>query len=145
MEEEEVTVNIHRVKFIRQMEVRVGEAEVKAEELLVLEREVVELAALERGVQEVLARAARWVGAAAWAGLVGLSATLGAFAHLIWWRFDWDTMEPFTFMWTSSLLVAGFGYFVATGRDPSYREAKEGRKAAVFHRLAGRQGLDIAR
>ena len=73
---------------------------VKAEELLVLEREVVELAALERGVQEVLARAARWVGAAAWAGLVGLSATLGAFAHLIWWRFD--TMEPFTFMWTSS-------------------------------------------
>ena len=138
MEEEEVTVNIHGVKFIRQMEVRASEAEVKAEELLVLEREVVELAALERGVQEVLARAARWVGAAAWAGLVGLSATLGAFAHLIWWRFD--TMEPFT-----SLLVAGFGYFVATGRDPSYREAKEGRKAAVFHRLAGRQGLDIAR
>ena len=139
MEEEEVTVNIHGVKFIRQMEVRVGEAEVKAEELLVLEREVVELAALERGVQEVLARAA------AWAGLVGLSATLGAFAHLIWWRFDWDTMEPFTFKWTSSLLVAGFGYFLATGRDPSYREAREGREAAVFHRLAGRQGLDIAR
>ena len=135
LDEEEVTLTIHGVRFIRQTEVTAGEAE----------DEAVELEALEKEVKEVLARAEWRVGAAAWVGLLGLSATLGAFAHLIWWRFDWDTMEPFTFMWTYSLLVAGFGYFVATGRDPSYREAREGREAAVFHKLAGRQGLNMAR
>ena len=139
--EEEVTLTINGVKFIRQMKVKAGEAV----GLEVLEREVKELEALEREVRKVLARAEQRVGVMALAGLLGLSATLGAFAHLIWWRFDWDTMEPFTFMLTYSMLVAGFGYFVATGRDPSYREAREGREAAVFHRLARQGGLDIAR
>ena len=54
--------------------------------------------------------------------------------RLIWWEWNWDAVEPFTFVFMYSLLIAGFAYFVLTKKDLTYQGARLKAKKMLLHR-----------
>ena len=55
-------------------------------------------------------------------------------ARLTWWELDWDTVEPFSFVFMFSLLIAGFAYFVLTKKDLTYQGVRRRVKNILFIR-----------
>ena len=53
---------------------------------------------------------------------------------MIWWEWNWDVVEPFTFVFMYSLLIAGFAYFVLTKKDLTYQGARLKAKKMLLNR-----------
>jgi len=71
-----------------------------------------------------------------WATLFILAVVWGIFVRLIWWEWNWDAVEPFTFVFMYSLLIAGFAYFVLTKKDLTYQGARLKAKKMLLNRFA---------
>merc|ERR1719322_2040256 len=64
-----------------------------------------------------------------WATLFILAVIWGMFVRLIWWEWNWDAVEPFTFVF-----IAGFAYFVLTKKDLTYQGARLKAKKMLLNR-----------
>ncbi|XP_074564137.1 calcium uniporter protein 5, mitochondrial-like [Curcuma longa] len=81
-----------------------------------------ELDQLQKKKEEIDALAHKQVRRILWSGLGFLIAQIGLFFRLTFWEFSWDVMEPIAFFSTTAGLIAGYGYFLITSRDPTYQD-----------------------
>lgn len=81
-----------------------------------------ELDQLQKKKEEIDALAHKQVRRILWSGLVFLITQIGLFFRLTFWEFSWDVMEPIAFFATTAGLIAGYGYFLLTSRDPTYQD-----------------------
>ncbi|WOL15912.1 hypothetical protein Cni_G24693 [Canna indica] len=81
-----------------------------------------ELKQMQKKKEEIDALAHRQVRRILLSGLAILIAHISLFFRLTFWEFSWDVMEPIAFFTTTAGILAGYGYFLFTSRDPTYQD-----------------------
>ncbi|KAG6508595.1 hypothetical protein ZIOFF_033969 [Zingiber officinale] len=104
-----------------------------------------ELDQLQKKKEEIDALAHKQVRRILWSGLGFLIAQIGLFFRLTFWEFSWDVMEPIAFFSTTAGLIAGYGYFLITSRDPTYQDLLKRLFLSRQRKLIQKQRFDIER
>ncbi|XP_042395454.1 calcium uniporter protein 5, mitochondrial-like [Zingiber officinale] len=104
-----------------------------------------ELDQLQKKKEEIDALAHKQVRRILWSGLGFLIAQIGLFFRLTFWEFSWDVMEPIAFFSTTAGLIAGYGYFLITSRDPTYQDLLKRLFLSRQRKLIQKQCFDIER
>jgi len=92
----------------------------KKEELLKDLRQ--EFSSLDTLYQSMDGRAQRHAKRVLFTGLVALTSQFAVYAHLTWFVFSWDVMEPITFFVSQAAAILFYSYFAFCKRDFSYDE-----------------------
>ena len=74
--------------------------------------------------------------------LVGLTAQFGVYAHLTWFVFSWDIMEPITFFVGQGAAILFYMYFAFVKRDFTYDEVYSYFYDRKLKRLLAKSGFD---
>ncbi|TVU23104.1 hypothetical protein EJB05_32843, partial [Eragrostis curvula] len=83
----------------------------------------VEFKQLQEKKEEIDKLASKQVRRIMWTGLGLFLFQNSLFFRLTFWEFSWDVMGQVTFFFTAAFgLLAGYAYFLITGRAPSYRD-----------------------
>eukprot|EP01018_Ginkgo_biloba_P001144 Gb_05169 [translate_table: standard] len=104
-----------------------------------------ELEKMKKEKEEIDRIAHRHVRLVLWTGLGCLSFQTALFFRLTFWDMSWDIVEPMTFFATTSGLLAGYAYFLATSRDPSYRDFMMRLFLAKQKKLFRKRKFDVER
>ncbi|XP_072280060.1 calcium uniporter protein, mitochondrial isoform X2 [Pyxicephalus adspersus] len=124
---------------------RIEEHQLNKEQELCRRLEVlqVQLEPLEKVRLQIARRAekkTRWV---QWGGLAYMSLHIGIFARLTWWEYSWDIMEPVTYFVTYATGLAGYAYYMLTGREYLYADARDRQFLQFFHKAANKEKFDV--
>ncbi|URE30516.1 hypothetical protein MUK42_17852 [Musa troglodytarum] len=104
-----------------------------------------ELRRMEETKAEIDRSATALVRRELWCGLGLMAAQTAAFMRLTFWELSWDVMEPICFCVTSIYFMAGYAFFLATSREPSFEGFFESRFAARQKRLMRAREFNVER
>ncbi|RWW21063.1 hypothetical protein GW17_00014794 [Ensete ventricosum] len=104
-----------------------------------------ELRRMEETKAEIDRSAAAQVRRELWCGLGLMAAQTAAFMRLTFWELSWDVMEPICFYVASIYFMAGYAFFLATSREPSFEGFFESRFAARQKRLMRAREFNVDR
>ncbi|CAN0864418.1 Calcium uniporter protein 1, mitochondrial, partial [Linum grandiflorum] len=80
-----------------------------------------------------------------WGGLAYLVIQTAGFMRLTFWELSWDVMEPICFYVTSMYVMAGYGFFLRTSREPTFEGFFESRFRAKQKKLMKACDFDLKR
>ncbi|XP_074301716.1 calcium uniporter protein 5, mitochondrial-like [Silene latifolia] len=104
-----------------------------------------ELKKLQERKEEIDRQAHKQVRLILWSGLGLAIMQVGLFFRLTFWEFSWDVMEPITFFTTAFSIVIGYGYFMFTSKDPTYRDLMKTIFLSRQRKLLKKNNFDIVR
>jgi len=119
---------------------RAGKVGISENELNTLKKEFLPLYLQKK---ELDAKANSYTNLVVYGGLGYLVAQWAFLARLTWWEFNWDVMEPVTYFVTFGTAVLGYIYFVATKREYSYENFREGITISRMRKLYEKNGFDV--
>ncbi|CAN1191058.1 Calcium uniporter protein 2, mitochondrial [Linum perenne] len=80
-----------------------------------------------------------------WGGLAYLVIQTAGFMRLTFWELSWDVMEPICFYVTSMYIMAGYGFFLRTSREPTFEGFFESRFLTKQRKLMRARKFDLKR
>lgn len=104
-----------------------------------------ELQAMEKQKSEIDKKADTLVRRELWGGLGYFVIQTIAFMRLTFWELSWDVMEPICFYVTSIYVMAGYGFFLRTSKEPSFEGFYQSRFSAKQKRLMKVHNFDLQR
>ncbi|KAB1225593.1 Calcium uniporter protein, mitochondrial [Morella rubra] len=104
-----------------------------------------ELKRLQEKKEEIDVLAHKQVRRILWTGLGLAVAQIGFFFRLTYWEFSWDVVGPITFFTTATGIVIGYGYFLFTSTDPTYKDLMERLFLSRQRKLFKKHNFDVER